>query len=439
MEAWSLVAKEVIALVKLGPYQRSVSIIGVGCTPFKPTKDVPELAGVTQQDMFSYACLSAMEDANVQPHDVQFFYHGCASPYTIGDAITPNMEFAEWLGMRGTGSTSHSEACCTGYVGLEEAVLAVASGSYDMVVTGGCEMSDTLPVQNAPSHVRREFDMQEFFPALDQIYENAYTRALLAPCGYIWDEWMNYYARENGLTPEQVDEVLNSIAYHGRRAAVAHPLGYYTKDYDEVAAEVGLPSGMDYLRSQYNPKMTDTLRVSGIETKCDGAAAALVCPTEIARQYVDNPVEVVAIGASCIDATNPQNEKVATEEAIRQAYEVSGFTPDDIDIFYTNDFFLNSQLLSAEAAGYLPKGEGWKYALEGRMAFDGDKPVNTNGGRANFGHAHAASGLADICEAVRQIRGVAGPTQVKKQPKTAMLRGFGGSQNVRAIILRAAE
>lgn len=426
-------------MVNLGKFSRGVSIIGVGCTPFKSTKDVPELAGVSQQDMFSYAALSAMENANIQPREAEFYYHGAAQPYFIGDSITPNMEFAEWLGMRGAGSAHHSEACCTGYVGLEEAVLAVASGAYNMVVSGCVDMSDTLPVSNAPSYMRRDFTMEELIPALDKIYENAYTRQLLGPAGFIWDEWMGEYARENGLSDDQVDEVMNAIAYHGRRAAVAHPLGYHTQTYDEMAAEVGLDSGMDFLKSAYNPKMSATLRVSGIETKCDGAAAVVVCPTEIAKQYVEHPVEVVAVGASCLDASVPQHEKKATEEAVRQAYEVSGMTPDDIDIFYSNDFLLNSQLLSAEAAGYLPKGEGWKYFLEGRCAYDGDKPINTNGGRCNFGHAHGASGLADVYEAVRQIQGVAGPTQVKKQPKTAMLRGFGGSQNVRAIILRAVD
>jgi len=49
----------------------------------------------------------------------------------------------------------------------------------------------------------------------------------------------------------------------------------------------------------------------------------------------------------------------------------------------TNDFIMSSQLLSAEACEYVPKGEGWKYFLEGRTNFDGDRPVNTNGGRAS--------------------------------------------------------
>ena len=102
-----------------------------------------------------------------------------------------------------------------------------------------------------------------------------------------------------------------------------------------------------------------------------------------------------------------------------------------------NDFIGSSAFLAAEEIGYLPKGEGWKYALEGRLAYDGDKPVNTNGGRTTYGHAFGASGMADIFEAVTQMRGEAGERQVQKKVKHAFLRGFGGAQNVRAIILRA--
>ena len=123
-------------------------------------------------------------------------------------------------------------------------------------------------------------------------------------------------------------------------------------------------------------------------------------------------------------------------KAVRQVYEVTGVKPEELDLFYANDFIITSHLVSAEIAGYLPYGEGWKYICEGRTAYDGDKPINTNGGRTSFGHAHAASGLADLYEAVKQMRGECGERQVKKLPKTAMLRGYGGAQNICTYIIR---
>lgn len=198
---------------------------------------------------------------------------------------------------------------------------------------------------------------------------------------------------------------------------------------------------MEWLASAENPKVTHHLRTTGFETKADGAAALIVAPTELALKMnlPHAPVEVLGTGASTYDVMNPHNERKATLEAARQVYELTGMSGEDIDIFYANDFLLPSSLCAGEDIGYLPKGEGWKLAIEGQLAFDGEKPLNCNGGRCHFGHAHAASGMADIFDCVHQMRGDAGATQVKVKPKTAFIRGFGGSQNVRASILKVVE
>ena len=76
----------------LGKYNRSVSIIGVGCTPFMYTVDNPETNGLTEGEMFGYAALKAMEDAGVNPQDVDFYFHGEASPLNGSNYLTPNVQ-----------------------------------------------------------------------------------------------------------------------------------------------------------------------------------------------------------------------------------------------------------------------------------------------------------------------------------------------------------
>jgi acetyl-CoA C-acetyltransferase len=145
---------------------------------------------------------------------------------------------------------------------------------------------------------------------------------------------------------------------------------------------------------------------------------------------------VLGIGHSCLEIGTATLEKYATEAAYKQVSELTGLTGADMDLFMANDFMMQSQFLAAEACEYIPKGEGWKYTLDGRTAFDGDRPINTNGGRCQFGHAHGTSGLIDHYEAVKQMRGEMGPTQVKKPVKYAMMRGFGGGQNLTCAILK---
>ena len=423
---------------KLGKYMRSVSIIGIGISPFCDIGDDPELAGLTEGEYFGHAALMAMADAGLEPRDIDYFYHGAANPKFFNFAATPNMQVAEWFGMRGKGSVHHSEACCSGYVGLEEAVKDVASGAHDIVLTGCVEMACGMWLPGKPAHMRRKITTDDVIPDLEAIMDRAYTRALGG--GHIGqDDWMDLYKNENGLTDEQVDEVLNTMAYHGRRAASMNPNAMLRTPFEEIAKEFGFSDPMEYLRSPFNPKTTQYLRVTGNAPSADGAACVIVCPTEMAHKFRQKPIEVLGVGASALELMRPHNEKEITKEAARQVYEMTGLTPADIDLLFVNDFVLASQLCAAEEVGYLPKGEGWKWVLEGRTAFDGDRPINPHGGRTSYGHAYGASGMADVYEAVLQLRGLAGDIQVKNNPKTAMLRGYGGGQNCRIPILRTVD
>lgn len=423
--------------VKIGKNMRSVSIVGVGATPFFNGITNQQYHGLTNGELFGYAALDAMKDAHVEPRDVQYFFHGSANPHVLNGCITPNLQVADWFGMRGKGSLSHSEGCCTGYIALEEAVFAVASGAYDVVLTGCGDQGTGMPDGNTPDHMRTALTTEVLFPDLDSIFDRAYGRYLGGGPGMNHDDWINFYARENGLTPEQIDDVLNHQAYHFRRAAELCPRAIRRTSYDQMAKEAGYDDVWEFMKSPHNPKMTQYLRTSSDSCVADGAACCIVVPTEIAHRYTDKPIEVLATGASVLDAIVPHLEKKATAEAARQVYEATGLTADDMDLLFVNDFIGSSAFLAAEEVGYLPKGEGWKYALDGRIAFDGDKPMNTNGGRTSYGHAFGASGMADIFEAVTQMRGEAGERQIKKMPKHTFLRGFGGAQNVRATILRA--
>ena len=426
---------------KLGKLSRSVSIIGIGATPFMNINDDPDLLGLTEGDCFGYAALAAMEDAALEPCDVDYFYHGSANPKIFNNAVTPNMQVAEWFGMRGRGSVHHSEACCTGYVALEQAVMAVASGTYDVVLSGACDLASTLPVEHQPSHIRQDFPLSVMIPSLDKIYDRAYGRPLDGAFGVSFDNWINEYSMQYDIDADKIDDALNGLTKSLRRGAVANPLAWYETTVEQDAAANGFATADEYLKSMYNPKVTQYLRVTGFEKKCDGAAALVVMPTEkaLAMGVPHTPIEVLGTGASAVEAGLVHNEHWATKVAAQQVYELTGVSPNEVDLFMCNDFFLASEIVSAEECGYIPRGEAWRYAIDGRTAFDGDKPINTNGGRTSYGHAFGASGMADVYEAVLQMRGQAGEHQVKNLPKTTMLRGFGGGQNVRISILRTVD
>lgn len=426
-------------MVKLGKYQRSVSIIGVGCTPWMRILDDPETVGLTENELFGYAALEAMKDAGIEGKDLQFYFHGQAMPIFTSDYMTANVQVGDWFGARGIGSAAHSEACCTGYMALDLAVSAVASGKYDMVLSGCVDMGDTKFIPGKPAHMRKRLTIDEFMPTVQFCWDRAYGRYVGAGAYTGFDGGPLDYIQRYGITEKDMDDALIGAAISNRRNATRNPLALHQKEFAEEAKEEGFDDVMEYMRSFYNPKQSETHRGSGFEERCEGAAACIVCPTEMALQFTDKPIVVLGTGNSVQNAIHPLYEKVATEEACRQVYELTGLKPADIDLLLTNDFIIGSQLITAEASGYLPAGEGWKYLRDGKTAFDGEKPINSGGGRTSFGHAHGASGMADVYEAVKQMRGEAGEHQINKIPQKTLLRGFGGGQNVTATILSTLE
>lgn len=421
-----------------GKNLRSVSIIGVGSTPFVETLNHPETKGLTEGELFGFAALKAMEDAGVSPKDVQFYYHGCANPMGGSSVLSPNMTVAEWFGMRGKASVHHSEACCTGYLALDLAVEAIASGKYDVVLTGGIDFGDALVIPSKPSFNRKSFSFMEFQASTEALYSDDYSRYLYFNNGH---EYCSVWYKDHaGLTDDEIDRTLCKLAIVARENSEHNPLAIDRVTYQKLAKDAGFDDVMDYMRSENNPKIGDTQRVSGLEHKCDGATCIVLCATDLVSKYTKNtPIEVLGIGNSALEQSNPLLEIDGTVEATRQVYQMTGVKPEEIDLLYVNDFIISSQLMSAEVTGYIPDKQAWKYVLDGRTRFDGDKPINPNGGRTAFGHAHAASGLVDVYDAVLQMRGVAGAHQVKKRPRTVFLRGYGGGQNLASVIIRTAD
>ena len=424
-----------VNLKPLSPFSRGVSIIGIGATPFMLTKEDPELDGIWDGEMFGYAAIEAMKDAGITAKDVDFYVHSQAGPYWMSHAETPNIHVANWFGMKGKPSMHHSEACCTGYIALELAAAYVASGLSNMIITGAADMCWSISCKDKPSFYRDIGTDAMFHDTMNRILTKDYTRWSY-PMSMLAEGWLDQYIRENGLSDKQIDDVLCTMAKNSRRASALNPMGLSRDTYDDIAQGMGMKDADTFLHSKFNPKLGKYLRISNFELRCDGAAALVVCPTEIARRYTDHPIEVLGFGHSCLNALTPTLEKHATEAAYKQVKDLTGLTGADMDLFMTNDFMMSSQLLSAEACEYLPKGEGWKYFLEDRTNFDGDRPINTNGGRCQYGHASGASGLHDFYETIKQMRGQMGQTQVKKPVKHAMLRGYGGGQNLTCTILK---
>ena len=111
----------------------------------------------------------------------------------------------------------------------------------------------------------------------------------------------------------------------------------------------------------------------------------------------------------------------------KDAYEMSGLGPKDMDIVQVHDAGTSGEITGIESIGVVGKGEAWKLTMEGETEITGRLPVNTDGGLQGMGHPFGATGIRMVHEIVTQLRGEAGERQVKDvKVGIAQCTGAGG-------------
>ena len=79
-----------------------------------------------------------------------------------------------------------------------------------------------------------------------------------------------------------------------------------------------------------------------------------------------------------------------------------------------------------EALGFAEPGKGTQAARDGVTAIEGKHPINTGGGLIAFGHPVGATGVKQILEIYRQMKGLCGDYQIPTPPKVGVTANMGG-------------
>jgi acetyl-CoA acetyltransferase len=102
-----------------------------------------------------------------------------------------------------------------------------------------------------------------------------------------------------------------------------------------------------------------------------------------------------------------------TRQAAAKAYEMAGLGPDDLDLVELHDCFATAEILHYENLGLCKDGEAGRLIDEGETAHGGRIPVNVSGGLLSKGHPLGATGVANMYEVTKHLRGEAGDRQVE--------------------------
>ena len=126
----------------------------------------------------------------------------------------------------------------------------------------------------------------------------------------------------------------------------------------------------------------------------------------------------------------------AESSPTQKAFAMAKLKPADIDVAELHDAFTILEIAESEEAGFFPKGVGHKALERGETRIGGRLPINPSGGLKARGHPVGNTGVSQIVEVARQLRGEAGDYQVPKQPKRGFAVNFGGfGNNVVATVL----
>ena len=377
---------------------RQVAIVGVGQTKFSGAQ---EKTGV---ELFSEAALDAITESNLKPRDIQALFLGnVLGDFSEGQGMVQAFS-ASSIGADNIPANKYDGACASASMALRDAFMWVASGFYDTVLAGGTERAATMGTPLATrtfamfSDSRYEYPCGITFPAVF---------ALLA----------HLYSKSYGIPLPKLKEQMAAVSVQSYRHGMFNPQAHLRK---EVTVEMVLSSFM----------VATPLQLHDCCPFSDGAAAIVITSEEKARKLTDKPVYIVGVGQASSGPLFSQQDYLprlrAREVSARQAYDMSGLTPGDIDVCELHDCFSIASLIAAEGLGFFPYGKAGEAWQKGEADIGGQIAINPSGGLKSKGHPIGATGAAQAYEIVKQFRGEVEPERQVAGARIGMTDTLGG-------------
>ena len=348
---------------------RPVYVIGVGMHKYQFASDTLYI------DMGLTAVRGALSDAGIEFPQIESAYIGCT-----GIGMAAGRIMFNHLGSTGLACTQVENASASGSSAFQMAVLEVAAGRRDVALAVGVDKYGDQLRAVAKEKVNRLSDTASI-PLVKY--------AIMA----------EYLKKEKGLSADD----LARVASKNHTNASKNPFAQFQK-----------PRSVEQV-------LASTL-VAGTTTSLmccprgDGAAAAIVASEDAIRRLGINGGKPIRVTASVLQSERPQVGREIPSVTLAQrvaemTYAEAGITPDALDVVELHDAFAIEEILYTETFGLAPKGEGQHFLRDGGSAIGGKCCVNSSGGLIGQGHPLGPTGLGQIHEVTRQLRGENGERQ----------------------------
>ena len=371
---------------------RRVAVIGVGVTKFG-------LHDRTSAELFAEAARDALTDAGVPASAVQALYYGNVVGGETEHQLHTGPQAASVLGIPSVPTTRFETACASSHAAFRHGVMEIAAGVSDVVLVGGAER--VLNVSTAES-------TEYFAYASDAVWEQ--------PLGLTFPGVFALIARAHMQKYGTTEAQMAAVAVKNHRHGTLNPKAQFQK---AITIE-------QVLKSAY---VADPLKLYDCCPFSDGGAAVVLASEEVARKH-RKPIWVLGSAAASdwmlLGDKRDLSRVPATERAAAAAYRQAGIGPSDVDVVELHDCFTIAEIVATEGLGLFEPGAGGRAAEKGLTGLGGEIPVNPSGGLKAKGHPIGATGAAQICEIVTQLRAEAGPRQVEGA-RTGLTHTLGGN------------
>jgi acetyl-CoA acetyltransferase len=365
------------------------------------TFGIGEAPGFESIDLAAHAGLAALDQAGLQPMDVDGLF------LCLPEDMLSGLTFAEYLGIQPRITENNRTGGSAFQTFVYWAAMALAAGEINVALI-------------AYGSNQRSKSGKLVTPVQQHRYEGRY-KPLLPISSYALAASRHMHAF--GTTREQFAEVAVAARSWANLNPDAFARGPLSIDDCISARLVSSPLGL-----------RDCCLVT------DGAAAIVMTRSDRARDHNSRPVYVLGAAAETTHrniSMMPDLTVTAAAEAGRRAYAQAKVGPADIDVVELYDAFTINTILFLEDLGFCPKGEGGRFVEGGRIAPGGTLPVNTNGGGLSCVHP-GMYGLFTLVEAVTQVSGTAGERQVA-DVNLALAHGNGGTLSSQAVVILGSE
>jgi acetyl-CoA C-acetyltransferase len=401
---------------------RGVAVVGAGMSKFGMFKDKDS------KDLFVEAFREMLDsvDKGFDPKDIEALYLGnFTNDFFIHQGHWGPI-ISDLIGLAPKPSTRTEGACASSALAFREGVFAIASGFYDIVLVGGVEemskrtteeVSEGLALATVPYEGRVGFTFPGVFGALATAYFNRYGANREHLMNVTIKSHSNAPLNPKAQFPYSIKDMMNMKAESAKKRGKPVP------QWDDEKGFLRDPGA--------NPVVAWPMHLYDCCPISDGGACMLLVAEEIAKNFTDDPLYVLGIGQGSgkgLHAASDLTTMEATKNAADEAYGMSGLTPKDIQFSEVHDCFSIAELIHIEDLGFFEPGKGYKAVEEGLTRRDGPMPINTSGGLKCKGHPVGATGIGQLFEVWKQLRGEAGDRQVpNKDLKIGAAHNLGGT------------